>query len=343
MVIMVTVRRLYRAALGIALVLHALALSVLPLRGADAASIGVFQPAVAALYVLGIVGLLSAGLGVLGVRPLRQLVMPAVAVGGLAALAAQLWLADADLWPGVVLSAALPVLAIVDATVRPAAPPSRHPHWRQAADVLGVAFLAWIVTASFLWPWHRAWGTDATEWTVSLPGDRLPRTPALEIMHAVTIDAPPEAVWPWLVQIGQDRGGFYSYTWLERAFGARITNADRVNPDWQALRAGDHVYATQPGYLGGLFGDRPGWVVDRVEANRAQVLRNWGAFVLLPMPEGRTRFLIRSTISNPRIPAWLAAINFTAFELPHFIMQRKMMLGIKARAEQNAPIGRTYG
>jgi hypothetical protein len=67
---------------------------------------------------------------------------------------------------------------------------------------------------------------------------------------------------------------------------------------------------------------------------RALVLRNWGAFVLQPLPGNRTRFLIRSTISNERIPAWLAAINFTAFELPHFVMQRRMMLGIKARAER---------
>jgi hypothetical protein len=76
--------------------------------------------------------------------------------------------------------------------------------------------------------------------------------------------------------------------------------------------------------------------VDRVEPDRVLVLRNWGAFVLQPTAEGGTRLLIRSTISNERIPAWAAAINFTAFELPHFIMQRRMMLGIKERAERAA-------
>jgi uncharacterized protein YndB with AHSA1/START domain len=171
---------------------------------------------------------------------------------------------------------------------------------------------------------------------MALPGDPVVRDPSLEILHAVTIDAPPEAVWPWLVQIGQDRGGFYSYTWLERAFGAQIRNADTIHPEWQARRVGDYVYATQPGYLGGLVVERPGWVIDRLDPGRAMVLRHWGAFVLQPRDGGRTRLLVRSTISHDRIPAWLAAVNFTAFELPHFIMQRRMLLGIKARAERTA-------
>ena len=75
-------------------------------------------------------------------------------------------------------------------------------------------------------------------------------------------------------------------------------------------------------------------MIDALEPDRALVLRNWGAFVLVPRPGGDTRLLIRSTISHERIPAWAAALNFTAFELPHFIMQRRMLLGIKARAER---------
>jgi hypothetical protein len=70
------------------------------------------------------------------------------------------------------------------------------------------------------------------------------------------------------------------------------------------------------------------------DSDRALVLKNWGAFVLVPQPDGRTRRLIRSTISNAHIPAWAAALNLAAFELPHFIMQRRMMLGIKTLSEQ---------
>jgi hypothetical protein len=170
---------------------------------------------------------------------------------------------------------------------------------------------------------------------MSLPGDREPRSPALEIFHGVTVNAPPSAVWPWLVQIGQDRAGFYSYERLERLFGADVHNVREIRPEWQIRSVGDQIPATQAGYLGGVFGERPGWTVDLVEPNRALVLKYWGAFVLLPSGEGKTRFVIRSTISNERIPAWVAGLNFVAFELPHFIMQRRMMLNIKALAEQS--------
>lgn len=329
-------RRLARPLLGLALLLHGLALTVLPLRGADMAQAGAWHEPVTALYVIAIVGFAAAGLGVLGARPMRFMIMPAVLVAGVAALGAQFWQGDPDLWAGVVLSALLPLLAVLQAVTMRHAPASRHPWWRVLGDVTGVVCLGWIALAAMLWPWHRAWGTEPVEWQLALPGDHVPRTPGLEIMHAVTVNAPPDAVWPWLVQIGQDRGGFYSYTWLERAFGAHITNTDRIHPEWQTLSVGDPVHAVQPDYLGGLFSDRPGWVVDRLEPNRALVLRHWGAFVLTPLPDGRTRFVVRSTISHDRIPAWLAAVNFTAFELPHFIMQRRMLLGIKERAERGA-------
>jgi hypothetical protein len=138
------------------------------------------------------------------------------------------------------------------------------------------------------------------------------------------------------MQLGQDRGGFYSYTWLERAFGAHITNADVIRPEWQHRQVGDRVYATQEGYLGGVFDERPGWTITYLRPPQAVVLGGWGAFVLVPTLDGRTRLLIRSTISNERIPTWAAAMNLTLFELPHFIMQRRMMLGIKERAEHAA-------
>jgi uncharacterized protein YndB with AHSA1/START domain len=169
---------------------------------------------------------------------------------------------------------------------------------------------------------------------MALPGDRSPRTPSFEILHGVTIDAPPSAVWPWLAQLGQDRAGFYSYDWLERAFGAEVRNVRVLRPEWQSRKVGDYVFATQAGYLGGVFGERPGWTIEVFDPERALVLKNWGAFVLVPQPGGRTRLLIRSTISHERIPAWAAALNLAAFELPHFIMQRRMMLGIKTLAEQ---------
>lgn len=91
-------------------------------------------------------------------------------------------------------------------------------------------------------PRMYAWGAEDDEILAALPGDELVRAGALRTTRAVTVDAPVEAVWPWLVQIGEDRGGFYSYSWLERAAGARIHNADVVHPEWQRLLVGDSVW-----------------------------------------------------------------------------------------------------
>ena len=332
-------RRLTGIALGLGLVLHGLGHAVLPMRAVDIVAPGVLAPTATALYVMAMLGFIAAGLGVLGVRPLTRAVVPIVMMAGVFGLTVQLWDFDASLWPGVVLSATLPILTTLYAVLwMPASSPPGRPWWKRVADALAVLFLVWIAAAVTLWPYHRSWGAAPHEWMLVFPGDPLPRTPEYEVLHAVTIDAPPAAVWPWLVQIGQDRAGFYSYDWLERLFLADIHNAREIRHEWQHRAPGDRVYATQPGYLGGVFGDRPGWRVVYVQPPRALVLEDWGAFVLEPTPDGRTRFLIRSTMSNPRVPVWGAAVSLTAFQLPHFIMQRRMMLTIKTLAEHSAAV-----
>jgi hypothetical protein len=152
-------------------------------------------------------------------------------------------------------------------------------------------------------------------------------------MHGVSIDAPDWVVWAWLVQIGQDRAGFYSYDGLERLFGADIRNADELRPEWQQRRAGDRVPATQRGYLGGVFGDQPGWHVAQVVPCRALVLDGWGSFVVVADGPDRSRLLVRSRMGHHDAPVAGAALSFIAFELPHFIMERGMLRGIKQRAE----------
>jgi hypothetical protein len=163
------------------------------------------------------------------------------------------------------------------------------------------------------------------------------------IDHAITINAPADSVWPWLVQIGQDRGGFYSYDWLERAFGADIHNSDRIVPEWQERRVGDLVRVVQPAYLGGILGDSLGWNIDDIEPGRAIVLHGWGAFVLSPTGPNTTRMHIRTrgagvpTLSGVA----LTPVGLLVFEPAHFIMERAMLRGIKARAEKavaSAPI-----
>ena len=90
-------------------------------------------------------------------------------------------------------------------------------------------------------PWHRRWGATDAEVSGSMPGDDLVEGANFQTTRAIDIDAPLEAVWPWLAQIGQGRGGFYSYDLLENLMGLDIHSADRILPEFQDLRVGDVI------------------------------------------------------------------------------------------------------
>lgn len=335
-------RRAWPHALGVLMVLHGLAHGVLPLRAAGLLDGDSWTYALTvASYTAAIVGFVAAGAGALGIRPFRRFTWWLALVSAIGSLVAFRMLGDLDLWPGMLLDVTLPAAAAFLVTLPRRQNPPRTPARRLlhvAWQATGVLFVAYVAAATVLWPWHRHWGTTPAERVMALPGDPYERQLAFELMHGVSIDAPPDAVWPWVVQLGQDRAGFYSYDWLERLFGVDIRNVDEIRPEWQQRRGGDFVRAAQPGYLGGWLGEDLGWYIAEVQPNRALVLHYWGAFVLLDDGRGGTRLLVRSTISQPRIPVWAAAVSFTAFELPHFIMERRMLLGIKERAERERPI-----
>jgi hypothetical protein len=136
------------------------------------------------------------------------------------------------------------------------------------------------------------------------------------------------------VQLGQDRGGFYSYTSLENLFGLQISNAERIDPEWQHLAPGDLVRAAPPTWMGGAFGDRVGWEVDHVEPNRLVALRYW-IFEVEPTGENTSRLHTRTHAGDVPVP--IAPMMLIAFEPAHFIMERAMLLGIKERAERARP------
>lgn len=171
-------------------------------------------------------------------------------------------------------------------------------------------------------PWMRGWGAEPRERRTRLPGDELVPGAVLQTTRAVTIDAPTDVVWAWLVQIGQDRGGFYSYAWLENLAGCRLRNADEIRPEWQQRAVGDLV----------LLHPRHGQRIARLEPERVLALEGWGAWVLEPQPGDRTRLLARG-----RTRGGAAAVyDVLLVEVPHFVMERRMLLGIKERAERTA-------
>ena len=180
--------------------------------------------------------------------------------------------------------------------------------------------------------WMYRWGATDDEVTAELPADELIAATTPTTTRAVTIDAPVTDVWPWLAQIGEGRGGFYSYSWLERAVGARIRNADTVHAEWQHIQVGDTVWLAQ------RFGDAARLRVAAVEPNSHLVLMSpddfkrvqngakasgaWGFY--LREFDGWTRLLVRGSGY---------AVGHAAFDLPHFVMEQKMMRGIRHRAE----------
>ena len=106
--------------------------------------------------------------------------------------------------------------------------------WRLAV-LVGVAIAAYTIGVR---PWHRRWGATREEVARALPGDELVAAPVTSATHAITIRAPAGDVWPWLVQLGQNRGGLYSYQWLENLVGCQMRNTDRIIPELQHLQEG---------------------------------------------------------------------------------------------------------
>ncbi len=217
---------------------------------------------------------------------------------------------------------------------------TKHPRRLEIAWILGVAVLVYGTVAISARPTMLRWGSTLVERSAELPGDDMLAPNAnYRIDHAITIHAPAASVWPWLIQLGQDRGGFYSYDWLERAIGDRIHNANAIDPAWQRRAVGDTVLATQRDYLGGRLGTL-GWEVTVVEPNRVLGLEKWGNFVLDPVDSTTTRLIVR-TRGASRV-TWLgfvlAPLNVFVFEPMHFIMERAMLRGIRLRAERVASI-----
>jgi uncharacterized protein YndB with AHSA1/START domain len=320
--------------LGWLVIAHGLSHAVLPLRGSLAPALLVDDWTPVGLYGVAMVGFVAAGLGLLGLRPLDRAISPILVLASGLSLVAIVRFADPSLWFGAVCDVVLLILGLWRAYGGWPVHPAHGRIWHAAGLGAGFALLLFVAASTFMYPWHRTWGSTRDELAMSLPGDLPERDRALEIQHAVTIEAPPDEVWAWLVQLGQDRAGFYSYDWLERAIGADVHNVLDIRTEWQTRQEGDVVPAAQRGYLRTFFPNGAGWTVKYLAPGQALVLEDWGAFVLLPTAEGDTRFIIRSTIGHRNLPVWASALNMMTFQLPHFIMQRRMMLTIKRVAER---------
>jgi len=178
-------------------------------------------------------------------------------------------------------------------------------------------------------PWCVHWGATADEATRWLPGDDLVAEPDLVTTRAITIAAAPASVWPWLVQMGPDRGGVYTYDWIENLLGLAVHSVHTLLPEFQHLEVGD---AQRLGAAG------PVLRVAVVDPAQAMVLRSddghWTWAFVLVAGEAGTRLISRNRIVLPQDTAITRWFYTYAMEPGSLVMERKMLLGIRERAEQ---------
>jgi hypothetical protein len=191
--------------------------------------------------------------------------------------------------------------------------------------------------------WQLRWGATGQEADGCLPGDDIIATPDLTATRAITIDTPIGQVWPWIAQLGQGRGGFYSYDFLENLVGCDIHSANRIMPAWQDISPGDQIRLAPQVAL----------AVALVERGKSLVLRGgvstgaisppydftW-AFVVNDEPDGTTRLIVRERYAYTR--PWAQFLVETV-ETVSFVMTQKMLRGIRDRVECSAALSQEAG
>ena len=211
------------------------------------------------------------------------------------------------------------------------------PIYEEGLGALAIA--GYVVTSPLTRAWYSRWGATDHEVEMHLPGDDIVLEPELTSTRAITIQAPKAVVWPWLVQMGQGRGGLYSYERLENLVGCEMQNADSIIPEYQHLEVGDkvrlvpegrdlyfNVAAIEPGTAIILAGDDPpttwAFIIESIEDNSTRLLVRW-------------RQGYEPTLGN--IIMW----RFLTDPIT-FVMERKLLQGIKVRAE-SVPSSHQHG
>ena len=213
--------------------------------------------------------------------------------------------------------------------------------WVRAGALAGALTALLLGFFALVRPWYSSWGADAALGRAYLPGDTLLWQGAPRETRAIAIRAPAAAVWPWVAQIGQDRGGFYSYEILENLVGSEMRNLDYLVPALQRWQVGDKLWMFPPRKLGGV-GQAPLAIYEPGHALVFYTRRTgtglddppdgtW-AFVVEPIDPATSRLVMRAR-ARGSLGLLGAAFNRGIFEPVHFAMERKMMEGIKARAE----------
>lgn len=198
-----------------------------------------------------------------------------------------------------------------------------------------------LITSPLTRRWYARWGATSAEITRPLPGDDLVPGARLTTTRAITIHAPAMAIWPWLVQMGQGRGGLYTFQRLENLARCQMANVNDVRPELQALAPGDKIRLGPEGYPYYTVHDiHPEQTLILVSApdGGSGTLGTW-VFHLEPI-QNATRLIVRSRLVYP--PTATNRLIWRGITDPiFFVMERRMMIGIRDRAEDLAASAQT--
>jgi hypothetical protein len=231
------------------------------------------------------------------------------------------------------------------------APERHHDSLRDVAEgVVGAGGMLLALATPMLRRYRSHWGVEEDVAAREYPGDELIPTPQWQWTHGVEIDAPPDEVWPWVAQLGQDRGGFYSYQFLENLAGCDIQNAGRVHPEWGELVPGRSelkLHSRIPGIpIVGVESGR--WLLahGRMELRTGKEAQpaapreeefvdvTW-LFFIEPLDGGRrSRFISRFRSHHGDALATRLLYGPALVEPVGFVMDRRMLLGVKQHVEQ---------
>lgn len=189
--------------------------------------------------------------------------------------------------------------------------------------ILGIQI---VLGALFIKPNIFTWGATRQEVSMSMPGDHL--APFISSTRSITINAPISDVWDWVIQLGADRGGFYSYWFIEKPLGYKYRETKRVEAEFKDMEVGRVIKATLDPSKSYIEYNFP---VIAVDPGKSFVLKNWGCFLLNEIDSTRTRLIVRT--HGQALTNWIDHFNYSFMMPLHYLMERRMLIGIKKRSE----------
>ena len=216
---------------------------------------------------------------------------------------------------------------------------------RKSVAVLATAVVVFGVFLAAERPWFLRWGATESGVAAVRPADARVPVARDRVTRAVTVHATADQVWPWIAQLGQDRGGFYSYEVLEDLVGCEMPRAEQILPQHQAWRAGDRLWMYPPDKAGGmgnapLVACEPGrhlvFAIRQLGTPPEQPEDGVWGFALEPAGAGSTRLIAWSRAAGETRPLFRIT-NRLLFEPAHYVMERRTLINVKALAEGRIP------